>query len=188
MQPEPLSPNPQPVTLSPEELATIPPELRAKLHLVPEAVPTQAGPIASELPPEVLAQIRAVAGAQTSGAEPGGFSWAALVYGPVYYAAMKDWPFMIFSALASVFVYTIPLLIPLAFFARRRAWHKKTWESEEAFMKTQKQWDKTGIIAGAFSLTLLYFVSQYVYTTFTSTFGTEDPSEILKQVQSQYQE
>lgn len=174
---------------SPEEISAIPPEIQKELNLIPDTgkVDNGLGEDLADIPPEVVAKLRAISGSMLSGEEPSGFSWAALVYGPFYYASMKDTPFAIWSTLASLLVYTIPLLIPLAFFARKRAWHRKTWQSEEEFWSVQKRWDRSAIIGGVLSLVILYFIAHYMYSVFSSTFGTTDPGQILQQFQGQYQ-
>ena len=179
---------PEPIAkvLAPEDISSIPPEILKELHIIPKSE-HQSVQSEDEIPAEILEKVRAIAGENIFGEEPGGFSWAALVYGPFYYAAMKDWLFAGLSAVASLLIYTIPLLIPLAFFARKRAWHHKTWEGEEKFWQIQRQWDKSAIIGGVLSIIVLYFLSQYVFTTLSSTFGTNDPNTILQQVQNQYQ-
>ena len=177
---------PKPKLVSPEDVSAIPPEILKQLNLVPET-PKPAAPAGDDLadiPPEVLLKIREISGRNPLGQEPGGFSWAALVYGPFYYIAMKDWLFAILSAVASISLYGIPALIPLAFFARKRAWNYKTWENEDVFWKLQKKWDRSAVIGGIVSVVALYFIGHYVYGMLSSTFGTTDPNEVLKQVQS----
>jgi|GEM_PF-6423545 len=179
---------PPPKVFAPDEISAIPPELLKELNIVPDhRIATPGNPVDEDLadiPPELLAKVRAIAGTAVFTEEPGGFSWAGLVYGPVYYFAMKDWLFMILSTIASVSVYAIPALIPLAFFARKRAWQKKTWEGEEQFWKVQHQWDKSAIVGGILSIIVLYFVGHYVLSTLYTAFGTTDPSAVLQQVQN----
>lgn len=115
---------------------------------------------------------------------PNRFSWGALVYGPFYYGAMQDWTFAVLSIIFSLLVYTLPAVIPLAFFARRRAWQRKTWESEEQFERVQHQWDRSAIIGAVFAIIGLYFVSRYIFSMLASAFGTTDPTVILQQIQS----
>lgn len=153
-----------PRVFSAEEISAIPPDLRRDLNIV----------AADETPTLMLD-------------EPGGFSWAALVYGPFYYVAMKDWLFMVLSAVASLLVYTIPILIPLAFFARRRAWELKDWRSPEQFRQVQRSWDRSAIIGVILMAALAYFASRYIYSTLSSAFGTTDPNAVLQQVQGLYQ-
>ena len=180
---------PKPTTLPAQAISAIPPELRRQLHIVPEM---QGGkgenPDADDIPPEVLAKVRTLTGQPESGEIPGGFSWAGLVYGPFYYWAMRDWLFVGLSTVASLLVYTLPGLVVLAFFARRRAWFSKKWESETDYWRTQKSWDRSAIVGAIFSGLLLYFVSRYMYATLSSTFGTTDVNEIRRQIETQYEE
>jgi hypothetical protein len=171
---------PEPTILPEEDISEIPASLRKDLNILP------AGK-SSSLPPEIAAQVRALNG-EAAGEEPGGFSWAGLIYGPVYYAAMKDWSFAVISLLASIFFYTIPLLIPLAFFARKRAWQYRDWEGEEQFWQAQRQWDKSALVIGIVLVISLYVVAHYIIGTLSATFGTTDPQAILQQVQDQYKE
>lgn len=187
--PDPIPPASAPFT--PDQVSAIPPELLKQLNLAPPpAAPTkdQLEPDLAGIPPDVLAKVRALGGLPASGEEPGGFSWAGLVYGPVYYWAMKDWPFVALSAVASLSLYGIPLLIPLAFYAHKRAWYRKSWESEGEFWKVQKKWDRSAITGGLATALILYLVSKYLFSSLASTFGTNDPNAIFQQVQSQYQD
>jgi hypothetical protein len=179
--PQPETP---PKVLSPEEISAIPPELQKKLNIIPDLKP---GEDTDGITPEVMAKVRAISTEGPLAEAPGGFSWAALVYGPFYYWAMGDTLFAIVSAAASLLVYTAPLLIPLAFYARARAWERKEWESREAFWQAQRQWDRTAIIGGVLALIFLYFIYRFVFSTLASTFGTSNPNDILKQVQETYQ-
>lgn len=181
--------NPElPKIYSPDEISAIPEELRKELNIAPAIPKSEIEADLSDIPPEVLAQIRAISSSNILGEEPSGFSWAALVYGPFYYGAMKDWLFVFLSSIASLLVYTIPLLIPLAFFARRRAWHSKKWDTEDQFWQSQKLWDRSAVFGAILAVIALYFASQYVFSLLSSNFGTTDPNTLLKQVQSQYQD
>jgi hypothetical protein len=187
MQPPQEPQSTPPKVFTPEELSSIPPELQKQLNLTSSVTPQEAEDGLSDIPPEVLAKIRAISGQNSAGIEPSGFSWAALLYGPVYYFAMKDWLFVVLSALASLVVVTVPALIPLAFLARKRAWKLKKWDSEEQFWQVQQSWDRSAIVGGVLSIIVLYFLSRYVFSVLSTTFGTTDSNVILQQVQDQYQ-
>ena len=144
-------------------------------HFAPEDI--------SDIPPEILAKLN-LGGPVSHGMKvPGGFSWAALVYGPFYYGRMKDWPFMWASILTGVIVYTLPVWVLMAFFARKRAWEKKEWGSDEEFWRTQKQWDRSAIVGGILSVIFLFVAGRYILSIFQTNFGTTDPNALLKQVQ-----
>ncbi len=116
-----------------------------------------------------------------------GFSLGSLVYGPVYYYAMKDWPFFWVSLIATLTVYGTPLLIPMAFYARARAWERKVWDSGELFASTQRRWDRSAIVVGILGLLFLYVATRFVASSLETTFGTNDPNQLLQQVQDSYQ-
>jgi hypothetical protein len=80
------------------------------------------------------------------------FSFSALIWNAFYFHAMGDTVFLWISIACSVFVVTLPVLIVLAFLARRRAWEspKRTWRDFNEFQAVQRKWDKTswiGLIA-----------------------------------------
>ena len=135
-------------------------------------------------PRDGLTQVRDQEGLDQASNQPGGFSLAAVILGPVYYFAMKDWLFLCLSALCCLILISIPLLIPLAFMARSRAWKLQTWSSPSEFFSIQKQWDRSALIIGLIGLGLFYFVSQSIFNSLSSTFGTTDVNQILNQVQA----
>lgn len=169
---------------SPEEVSAIDPKLREELNI---SVAGSEGPKPTvdediaDIPPELIAKAEAIIG-KTTTETPGGFSWAGLVYGPIYYWAMKDSLFGIVSLLACLFLYTFPLLIPMAFFARKRAWEHKKWANEDEFWRVQKSWDRSAIVLGVITLIALIFISKYILSMLSSAFGTTDPTQILQQL------
>jgi len=67
------------------------------------------------------------------------FSFAALIWNFFYYQAMGDTLFVWISLSSSVFIVTLPALIPMAFMARRRAWEstKRQWRDFREFQAAQ---------------------------------------------------
>ena len=71
------------------------------------------------------------------------FSLGALAYNFFYFQAMHDTLFMWLSIIFSMLVYTIPLLLVLAYLARGRAWQTREWDSFAEFEAAQKKWDRS---------------------------------------------
>jgi hypothetical protein len=83
------------------------------------------------------------------------FSLGALVFGPIYYIAMRDRLLTWLSVLAVALVF--PLIVILPFFARRRAWETREWQGFNQYAATQKKWDRAGwwVLAGTLVLAVL---------------------------------
>lgn len=91
------------------------------------------------------------------------YSFAALVYGPIYFFAMNDWFFAILSLTGSILFFPIIFLLPI--FARRRAWANKKWFNLNDFIRLQKVWDKAGIY-GAVLLLVVFYCSFLFFTKY----------------------
>lgn len=88
------------------------------------------------------------------------YSLAALVFGPVYFAAMNDG---FFTALSILFSLTFfPLLFILPFYARNRAWKLHRWSDIGTFIKIQKMWDKFALYFSILSVIVIILAFKFV--------------------------
>lgn len=94
----------------------------------------------SEVPPEIM-----------------GWSWGGFGLGWIWGVFNNVW----WSLLQFVGPLGLPIAIYLGFKGRELAWKHKAWESVEAYQRTQKQWDKWGLIVfvvGCAGLALMTFM------------------------------
>jgi hypothetical protein len=111
------------------------------------------------------------------------FSLGALGLGPIYYFRSKDWLFFWISFPSVLFLWTAVFLIPLAFLARRRAWERSEERDFGRFLRAQRRWDVSGLFGGILGMLFLLISLNWVSHSFESSFGTSDPSQLLKQAQ-----
>lgn len=73
-----------------------------------------------------------------------GWSWGALVFGPIWAVFNKIKPWM--SLLALIPITEIPMTIVLAFKGRQWSWESGAWKDIEHFNRVQKKWDRVAIV------------------------------------------
>lgn len=73
-----------------------------------------------------------------------GWSWGALVFGPIWGAFNKIKPWM--SLLALLPITEIPMTIVLAIKGRQWSWESGDWKDIEHFNRAQKKWDRAAIV------------------------------------------
>lgn len=89
-----------------------------------------------------------------------GYSLAALVFGPFYFAAMNDWLFVFLSIVFGLIFF--PLLFVLPISARSRAWKMHYWADAGLFIKVQRLWDKSAIYFSILSVVIVVMAFQFI--------------------------
>ena len=113
------------------------------------------------------------------------YSWAAAIFGPVYFWAMGDWVFTVLSVLFALTLF--PLLFILPFWARNRAWKSRTWADPVSFIRVQELWDKMALYFMILTVVIGIVLFKYVAIPFLqnlmSNFGSTNLNDTVKNYQ-----
>jgi hypothetical protein len=123
------------------------------------------------------------------------YSFSALVLQFVYYFAMGDQLLAWLSLLCSISIVLTPILLFFPFFARRRAYQKRSWTGFSEFYHNQREWDKEAlyltiatIILIAISLWLIGPMILQSAQSLTGQSGSTNFSQQLQDTLKQYQD
>lgn len=123
------------------------------------------------------------------------YSLSALILQFVYYFAMGDALLAWGSLICSVSIVLTPLLLIFPFFARRRAYQKRTWSGFNEFYHNQKKWDREAlylmiatIILAVVALWLIGPMILKSAQTLTGQSGSTDFTQQLQDTVQQYRE
>jgi|GEM_PF-5644914 len=115
-----------------------------------------------------------------------GYSWAAAVFGPVYFWAMGDWLFTILSVLFALTLF--PLLLILPFWARNRVWKSHQWGGPIPFIKAQEFWDKMALYFLIFSVIIIVLLFKFVAMPFLNSLMSNTSVTNLNDTVKSYRE
>ena len=126
----------------------------------------------------------------------GRYSFSALILQFVYYFAMDDQLMAWLSLVCSVSIILIPALFIFPLFARRRAFHKRSWSGFNEFYHNQKNWDREALyltIATIFlGLVALWIIGPMILGSARNLTGpapgSSDFTQQLQDTVRQYQE
>lgn len=123
------------------------------------------------------------------------YSFSALVLQFVYYFAMGDALLAWGSLICSVSIVLTPLLLIFPFFARRRAYQKRTWSGFSEFYHNQKKWDREAVYLAIVSIILLvialWLIEPMILQSAQTLTGQSDSTDFTQQLQDtvgQYQD
>lgn len=124
-----------------------------------------------------------------------GYSFSALVLQFVYYFAMGDALLAWVSLICSVSIVLTPLLLVFPFFARRRAYQKRTWSGFSEFYHNQKKWDREALYLTIASIILvvvaLWLIGPMILKSAQTLTGQSSSTDFTQQLQDtveQYQD
>lgn len=86
------------------------------------------------------------------------FSFGALVFNFAYFFAMRDRLLAWLSLFVTIVFIFSPLLLVFPFWARRRAYQSRPWQSFGQFEHIQKKWDRAGVWALVVVILLFYLL------------------------------
>ncbi len=123
------------------------------------------------------------------------YSLSALVLQFVYYFAMGDQLLAWGSLICSVSIVLTPLLLIFPFWARRRAYQRRTWSGFGEFYHNQKKWDREALYLTIASIILavvaLWLISPMILKSVHSLTGQSPSTNLTQQLQDavkQYQD
>lgn len=124
----------------------------------------------------------------------GRYSFSALVLQFVYYFAMGDALLAWASMVCSVSIVLTPLLLFFPFFARRRAFEKRTWSGFNEFYHNQRKWDREALNITIASIILvvvaLWLIGPMILQSvqnLTGQSGNTNYTQQLQDIVQQYQ-
>lgn len=120
------------------------------------------------------------------------YSFSALVLQFVYYFAMGDALLAWGSLICSVSIILTPLLLVFPFFARRRAYQKRTWSGFSEFYHNQKKWDREALYLTIASIVLvvvvLWLIGPMILQSVQNLTGQSGSSDFTQQLQDTVQQ
>lgn len=120
------------------------------------------------------------------------YSFSALVLQFVYYFAMGDQLLAWGSLVCSVSIVLTPLLLVFPFWARRRAYEKRTWSGFNEFYHNQKEWDREALYLTIASIILavvaMWLIGPMILKSAQTLTGQSDSTNFTQQLQDTVQQ
>lgn len=120
------------------------------------------------------------------------YSPSALILQFVYYFAMGDQLLAWLSLVCSISIFLTPVLLIFPFYARRRAYQKRSWTSFGEFYHTQKKWDKEALYLAIASIILvlvvLWLIGPMILHSVQNLTGQSDSANLSGQLQDTVQQ
>ncbi|MCR4277807.1 MAG: hypothetical protein NUV85_02210 [Candidatus Berkelbacteria bacterium] len=120
------------------------------------------------------------------------YSFSALILQFVYYFVMGDALLAWGSLICSVSIVLTPLIVVFPFWARRRAYQKRTWSSFNEFYHNQKKWDREATYLAIVSIVLvvvsLWLIGPMILKSAQVLTGQSGSTDFTQQLQDAVQQ